>query len=807
MAEKMSWCERFSKYPFFLKGYGSILGLKIAVTACIFMVLPTLFYLFYHEYRREGAEEFLAVLTYTPFWLINIGLFAAFMVLLSKIVILPLKRFERHISELEKGSKNGPFELKRFDEIGYLVSRFNRLHRLTAEKIESKDIQLDVLHDFTKATSGVTDIPALMDNFFTTLRTAIDFDLGAYMVCHDNHVEGRIYSSVGGLDEASVEGISAELSSFQRQCCQGFGKDKTHRLQVSVLDTKPVHSTDNREKETRIDLPVTCFGKTVGMASIILRSDKERDKAVCSRVFGAMVQHAGIVMEKLLAHISAEEKKLSNILSSMSEGVYLIDKDGYATSVNKKGMELVGNFCLDVKECVKSGFYPNHGKCHASSREPCEFSCLLDRVRKHGCALDGKVHTEEIRSKDGQVLQLSISRLATGSDSNAGYVITVKDVTEDRLIQKRVMLSSKLAALGEMAAGIAHEVNNPLQVMLVNIELLDDELSERGSKRVEHIKDGIFRIKGIVRDLLIFAREQTTHVEILEINTALEKAVDIMRHQLKQSNVGIELDLDKQPLLVKCNKNLFQQVIINLLQNSKDAIEESARGSRVSIRTGSVNGESVFVEVSDDGPGIPEKILDRIFDPFFTTKDVGKGTGLGLSLSRRIIEGMGGTIAVESPKGRGTRFLITLSLRLNTPAETQPSAVLPDYGRLAGKSIIIVDDEKELGRAIKDGIGPKVASIECVHDGVTAFDRVMDRDYDIILLDIKMPGMNGVELYRDIKQNKPYLAQNIIFLTGDTVTEETESFIKLTRCASLSKPFTLDELLKAMSEYEQEAGV
>ncbi|MBI5453097.1 MAG: hypothetical protein HY956_00550 [Deltaproteobacteria bacterium] len=102
MAEKMSWSERFSKHPCFMKGYCSILGLKIAVTACIFMVLPTVFYLFYHEYRREGAEEFFSVLTYTPFWLINIALFAAFMVLLSKIVILPLKRFERHISEIEK---------------------------------------------------------------------------------------------------------------------------------------------------------------------------------------------------------------------------------------------------------------------------------------------------------------------------------------------------------------------------------------------------------------------------------------------------------------------------------------------------------------------------------------------------------------------------------------------------------------------------------------------------------------------------------------------------------------------------------
>ncbi|MBI4948798.1 MAG: response regulator [Deltaproteobacteria bacterium] len=802
MAEKTSWSERFSKRPCFMKGYCSILGLKIAVTACIFMVLPTVFYLFYHEYGKEGSEEFMAVLTYPPFWIINMALLATFMVLLSKIVILPIKRFERHISELEKGSKSGPFELKRFDEIGYLVNRFNRLHRITAEKIESKDTQLDVLHEFTKATSGVLDIPSLMDNFFRTLRTALDFDIGVYMVCHNNHTEGQIYSSMGGLEEAQIEDLSEEFASLQRRYCQGVLKD-VHKLQVSVLDNKPFRAPDILGKDARIDLPFTCLGKTSGVAFITYRSGMEIDQAVCVRVFGAMVQHASIVMERLLAHISAEEKKLSDILSSMSEGVYLVDKDGHAMSVNKKAKELIRSFCRHSMECSEGGRGQDFGKCPASSGESCEFSFVLNRISRYGCELDGKVHTEEIRNTGGQVLQLSVSRLATDQDSSAGYVVTVKDVTEDRLIQKRVMLSSKLAALGEMAAGIAHEVNNPLQIMLVNLELFEGDIGERGGKRVEHIKEGIFRIKGIVRDLLIFAREQTTDVEILEIKTALDKVVDIMGHQLRQSNVGIELVLDKQQLFVKCNKNLFQQVIINLLQNSKDAIEESGRGSLVSIRTGLVNASTVFVEVSDDGPGIPEKILDRIFDPFFTTKDVGKGTGLGLSLSRRIVDGMGGTIAVESRRGVGTRFMITLSAIMNTPAETRPSIAPPDYGCLAGKSIMVVDDEKELGRAIKEGIGPKVASVECVHDGITAFDLMMEKDYDIILLDIKMPGMNGMELYRNINENKPYLAERIIFLTGDTVTETTESFIKLTGCGSLAKPFTLDVLLGSMSRYEE----
>ncbi|MDP2690068.1 MAG: response regulator, partial [Deltaproteobacteria bacterium] len=206
----------------------------------------------------------------------------------------------------------------------------------------------------------------------------------------------------------------------------------------------------------------------------------------------------------------------------------------------------------------------------------------------------------------------------------------------------------------------------------------------------------------------------------------------------------------------------------------------------------------------DDGPGIPEQVIDRIFDPFFTTKDVGKGTGLGLSVSRRIIEGMGGNITVASAK-TGTAFTITLLHNRERRREDRlPDKAAADYSCLAGKSVMVVDDEEAMRAAIRDIIGPSVASVTTAPDGKTALEMIMDRDYDLILLDIKMPGMNGMELYRRINECKPYLAQHVLFLTGDTENEATESFIKLTGCGFLAKPFTREELLSLMSEHEME---
>ncbi|MBI5970031.1 MAG: response regulator [Deltaproteobacteria bacterium] len=803
-----------------LKGYFSILGFKIAVTVGFFMLTSLVFTsllvnLFYRDYQREGLSDLVTLITSPHWWAGLIVTFLALMFFLSKLFILPLKKFELHIAELEQGKTKEPFVLKRNDEIGYLAKRFNSLHKYALNEIESRETHLSVLHDFTDSTSGVFDIPDLMDKFFTVLSTAVDYDYAGYVLTRHNHTEGRVYSvNPSGLPEdkaAERSAISSRLFSKAREVCPAF-PSATEALEVMDVSGGKFRNSSvvlSPDKHAIDDVPIICYGEPVGVITIASSAPGGAEFIRDSKVFNAMLRHASTVMERLFKHIFAEEKKLTNILSSMSEGVYLIDKDGRAAAVNKKGFELISVYCPYSQECTKKGFEGGVEGCMHRHGAACEFSKLLAKVKNSGADFEGKVYTEEVRNNDGAVVQLSISNLKNDMGKNEGYVITAKDVTEDRLIQKRIMLSSKLAALGEMAAGIAHEVNNPLQVMMANVELIEGNVDEKGRRRVDYLKEGILRIKCIVRDLLIFAREQTTEQDEVDINSVIVKVVDILGRQLRVANVNVEMDLDNRRLVVKCNRNLFQQVIINLLQNAKDAIEESGIGSKVTIRSVLMPGGTVVVEASDDGPGIPENVVDRIFDPFFTTKDVGKGTGLGLSVSRRIIEGMGGVISVASAGGKGTRFTITLlqsrthktgkdvgAAKKETPA--------PDYTRLAGKSVLIVDDEDGVLKSVKDGISSSVAAVETASGGKEAYDALMDNDYDLILLDIKMPGMSGIELYRKLNETKPYLSQRVIFLTGDIENDATASFLKLTGCRYLSKPFGMKELLDVMCRYEME---
>ncbi len=817
--ERMMWYKK----------YFSVLGFKIAVTVGFFMFVSLIFTsffvnFFYHDYRREGFGDLITLIT-SPYWWT--GLFVSFLALmffLSRLFILPLKRFEIHINELEHGEDKGPFVLKRNDELGHLARRFNSLQKFVEGEIESRETQLSVLHEFTDSTSGVFDIRDLMDSFFVVLRTAADYDCGGYVLSRHNRVEGRLYSAnPSGLAEKEAASISSMLFAKAREVCPGF-PSATETLEMDVMNIAsggkggsspqggyaPVGgNTPIGFAASTIVVPIICYGEPVGAITLASSAAGKAELIRDSKVFNAMLRHASTVMERLFKHIFAEERKLADILSSMSEGVYLIDRDGRAAAMNKKGTELISAYCDYSHDCAKSGFSEGGiNACMQNHVSTCEFSKLLNKVKKLGPDLEGKVYSEEVRNNDAMVVQFLVSNLKNDTGMNAGYVITAKDVTEDRLIQKRIMLSSKLAALGEMAAGIAHEVNNPLQVMMANIELLEGSVEEKGRKRVDYLKEGILRIKSIVRDLLIFAREQTTEQDEVNINTVVEKVVDMLGRQLRVANVNVELDLDTRRLVVKCNRNLFQQVIINLLQNAKDAIEESGRGSKVTIRSVLMPGGTVVVEISDDGPGIPEGVVDRIFDPFFTTKDVGKGTGLGLSVSRRIIEGMGGVISVDSALGKGTKFTITL-LQSRTPKAAEDKAAKKetpalDYTKLAGKSVLIVDDEAGVLKAVKDGISPSVASVDEVSDGKAAFDLLMDNDYDLILLDIKMPGMSGIELYRRINEVKPYCAQRVIFLTGDIENDATASFLKLTGCRYLSKPFSIKDLLDAMCLYETE---
>ena len=658
------------------------------------------------------------------------------------------------------------------------------------------------LYNFTSRASSSLNIQTVMTHFFNILSQEVSFDIGVYLVVDDDQLEGRAYVRPW-IKRAEGTKFANSLLANSKETFGSLNSDSLGSIDCSVLQG---HGKQNGatgesveyEKDQITEIPLKCWNRTCGIIAFASSTDNSTEKS--GALIEKMAEHLERVIERLFTSQDIERKKLSNILCSMTEGVYLFDVKGqFISSINPKGMDLISKLCEHNSECISKELTTD-GMLSLHSCD-CPFASFLDKVRNMTDTEKAGTFTDEIQSSSGMTLSLTVSSLSQDDGWQHGHVITAKDITEERMLQRKMILSSKLASLGEMAAGIAHEINNPLQSILLNIEMLGTILDAPGTKRLERVHEGVSRIRAIVKDLLIFAREDTTDTQNVDLNIVIEKGADIMRHQLKLANVNVRLDLEKRPLIVSCNRNLFQQVIINLFQNAKDAIEESKTGSTVSIRSRLSEENMVIVEVTDDGPGIPDEFMNKVFEPFLTTKELGKGTGLGLSVSRKIIEGMGGTLTVDSKPGSHTTFRISIAHKSAVINERRSQRYRePEYGRLANLSVLMVDDEQEVLHSVCEAISSHVGSLETSNDGAKALERIIERDYDIILLDIRMPGLNGTELYHKIAELKPALANNVLFLSGDIEGEDTAEFLRQNQCKYLPKPFSSKELIMTMCE-------
>ena len=660
--------------------------------------------------------------------------------------------------------------------------------------------KLALLSNFIRDTRDVFELHEFMTSLFDTFGAVVDVGFATYLLERESgRVEGRVFSSKP-LTDLELERIKRLLVERAPIYSIDFSEKPLERLGLIQYefggDSAGVNFIDPERFRT-VELPLKCAGRPVGVLSLIF--DREKTSDFDFMLLKPVVEYASIGLERLLTLDSSRENRLENILSSMHEGLLLVDNNGSVSVLNKKAHELITSVCNFGKECLEQGM--GAGKCNHGLLETCDVGWLIREIRQASSNFEDGRYFKEITTADNKNIALTVSNLIEG-ESKVGFIITLRDITEDRIMQKQLFLSSKLVALGEMAAGIAHEVNNPLQIILGNAELLEEYLKGEGSslKLIKELKEGIFKVKSIVSNLLDFAREESLATEDNEVNSIITSAVDIIRGQLNTSGISIETDLESCPMPVKCNSNLLEQVILNIIQNAKDAIEEIDSGTKIHIHTLGYSEEKVVIVITDDGPGIPEEYVDRIFDPFFTTKDVGKGTGLGLSVSRKIVESMGGNISVSSVPGIGSTFFITL----NSGHERSHTQFMKperdaDISLLLNKSVLMIDDEEQIVNVVKPIINPMVASFETLTCSRAAMELLSKNDYDIILLDIMMPEIDGMELYKWIKENKPYLTENIIFLTGDIENEKTKGFLKLTKIPALSKPIGTKELINILT--------
>ena len=372
---------------------------------------------------------------------------------------------------------------------------------------------------------------------------------------------------------------------------------------------------------------------------------------------------------------------------------------------------------------------------------------------------------------------------------------------------QRLVQSEKVATMGSLLAGVAHELNNPLAIVMGQAHLLRNGAREPALiQRAEKILAGADRCARIVRNFLALARQRPPERKEVWLNLIVQEAVELLGYDLRTSNVEVVLNLADGVPVVWADGHQIHQVVVNLVVNAIQAMRPVETQRRLAI-TPRVEGEParVSIEVTDSGPGIPAEVQARIFEPFFTTKPQGEGTGLGLSLCRRTLEEHGGTITVQSEVGRGATFRIELPV-VARPAPTVEEAAPESLPPVAGKAILIVDDEVDLAATLAEALQDDGYQVGVADNGASALEMLDRRAYDMILSDTKMPKLDGEHFYAEIERRFPRLRRRIIFVTGDILSREKRAFLERTGAPHLLKPFDLREVRQVVHRMLADAG-
>lgn len=391
-------------------------------------------------------------------------------------------------------------------------------------------------------------------------------------------------------------------------------------------------------------------------------------------------------------------------------------------------------------------------------------------------------------------------------------ITAAKELEEQlRQTQLRLVQSEKLATLGQLVAGVAHEINNPLTTTLGLTQMLLDTIpgfSSQVRADLITIENQTQRASRIVGNLLAFARKRASARVATDLNDAVMRTLELRTYYLRTH--GIELELRLAPCLITAMADPYelQQVILNLLINAEQALTDAAwraqtlHPPRLIIETDhhqepGTQRELVVIRISDNGPGIDPALRDQIFEPFFTTKSEAQGTGLGLTIAADIIRNHEGILRVESASGGATTFEIILPAAANDKQPDPPRDVtsLP-----MGVRVLIVDDEGPLRDLLIRALNRFGLEADAVADGREALAALQQHSYSLLICDLYMPGMSGMGLYEAVTRQFPHLSQKIIFITGDSMSAESREFLSASQCVYLTKPFDIRDLIARISQ-------
>jgi PAS domain S-box-containing protein len=417
------------------------------------------------------------------------------------------------------------------------------------------------------------------------------------------------------------------------------------------------------------------------------------------------------------------------------------------------------------------------------------------------------LHTEVTEPRrDGSSLELEVHGIPMQYQGRPHVLTIARDITEkkrsaEELARQRESLyqREKLAALGSLLAGVAHELNNPLSVVVARAVLLEEQGDPATRAAALKIRTAAERCARIVRTFLAMARQQQPERRPVAINDVVSAALDIAGYAVRTSAIEVTLDLSRDVPPILADADQLHQVMLNLIINAQQSLQDqpAPRRMRVTSRFDRAAGE-IRITVADNGPGIPAQLRARIFEPYFTTKPTGVGTGVGLAVSSGIVEAHGGTLTVDTPAGGGAAF--TIALPVGSVEAMGADAAPADEANASQRKVLVVDDEAEIRDTLAEILRGARHRVVSVGSGREALERMAQEHYDVILTDIRMADLDGRALYREIERRWPERVKRVAFVTGDTLASTLREFAAESSRPVIEKPFLPGDVRRVVAE-------